>query len=126
MSGFDLFGSDEHLASLEKAAKREEPFRAGKTHRFTLAFSSGDAPVLQIECLERADPERPCSILDHARQPVKDSCVVQQAWDYAGWDAVNIEGGSATLDLNMPVGYESEGHGEDFEDWIVLHLEDSE
>lgn len=80
-------------------------------HRVLLVMVEGDQPELHIGCSQKhMEPG------GFNRQ-----CPLQEAYRYAGWDAVRPADNAEDIEVaELEVKYEVEGYGDDAEPWITI------
>lgn len=111
----NLFGDPDYRESLNLDISKYDQLEKGDGKHFVVAWIGDQGIETEFVCEWPEDDDKaPCY-----DPGVGDGCRVKYTWDNIGHDLMEKnEDESQLLKVKFPVGYRTEGHGDDFEDYI--------
>lgn len=112
MSG--LFGDPDYQQRLNEAVRKGDALYEGDGKHFIVAWIGDSGMETNLVCeWPEDDRSAPCYANDEI------GCKIKYSWENIGTDMLERQEDAAKLlKVKFPIGYRTEGHGEDFEDWI--------
>lgn len=109
-----LFGDPDYVQRLESDARNENSLAAGDGKHFVVAWIGDQGMETDLACeWDPKDDKAPC--YDPGLGP---GCKIKYSWDNIGSDMMEKSPERDLLKVKFPIGYRTEGHNDDFEDWV--------
>lgn len=112
MTEFNLFGDPDYQQRFGIETKNRKLLAEGDGKHFIVAWIGDQDMETQFVCeWDEEDESAPCHLEGGG-------CLIKNSYDSIGDDMMEAVEEPQLLKVRLPIGYRTEGHGEDFEDYI--------